>query len=679
MTLPRTSGTLLHPSSLPGRFGIGEIGPEAIAFVDQLHVMGQGIWQVLPLGPTSFGDSPYQSPSVFAGNPLLISLDWLCEDGLLSEDSLDSLPPFDPEYIDFAQVINTRQKLYAEVADRFTSRASKEILHHLEEFQFLHGKNWLDDYALFAALKQAHADRPWTQWESELAHRDPCALNQARNRLAGEIRQIKIQQYLFSRHWGRLRKHSESLGIRIFGDIAIFVAHDSADVWAHRDLFYLDEQGYPSMVAGVPPDYFSATGQRWGNPLYRWDRMAANGFGWWEKRLRRTFEKVDIVRLDHFRGFESCWAIPHDQPTAEQGRWLPGPGHEFFEAMQSVFGELPIVAEDLGFITEQVRALRDCFGFPGMRILQFAFGKDPTAESFLPENYIPNCVCYTGTHDNDTIVGWFHGKECESSTRKAEDIEREKRAVCDYIHTDGTDIHWDFIELAMRSVANTVIIPLQDMLGLGSEARLNTPGQPTGNWRWRFKADLLTLEINQKMRQLTEESGRTQATGGGHLDSAIHESQQPSRRKSDVTKQKSKALVRRWNEQIWLGNQDIFVELLAPNCIFHGMGGVWEIKQTVQHILGAFPDIRITIDDQIAEGNKVVTRWTLRGTHQGEVWGVPATGIPVSYTGISINHVVDGRITEEWCELDLLGVMRQIGAGPPFGGIYTDSQRNTGK
>ncbi len=507
MNFDRASGVLLHPTSLPGPYGIGEIGPQAQKFARQLEAMGQRLWQILPLGPTSYGDSPYQSLSTFAGNPLWISFDWLLRDGLLSEEQLKNFPHLPEDNVDFGPVIIARMEILKAVCRGFDRRATEA---RKKAFKRFCEKNadWLDDFALFVALKDAHGGVPWTQWEPELGRREPEALKRARSQHRSAIKHVKILQFLFDEQWSRLRAYCRGKGIRIIGDIPIFVAHDSADVWAHPELFYLDERGFPTIVAGVPPDYFSATGQLWGNPLYRWDVHQATGYSWWIARMKKIFAMVDIVRIDHFRGFEAYWEIPAQEKTAINGRWVKGPGGALFEEMIRQLGELPIIAEDLGLITPEVEALRDHFQFPGMRILQFAFGNDEKAAEYRPESYPPNCVVYTGTHDNDTTWGWFHSQAGAGSTRTQEDIDKERRTILDYLRSEGREIHWDLMELAMRSNANTVVFPLQDLMGLGSEARMNTPGVEGGNWRWRFHWKMVQDVILDRMRYLTRATGR---------------------------------------------------------------------------------------------------------------------------------------------------------------------------
>jgi 4-alpha-glucanotransferase len=507
MQFPRQSGILLHPTSLPGPYGIGEIGPEARTFADALHDMRQHLWQILPLGPTGYGDSPYQSLSTFAGNPLLVSFDLLARDGLLNRSRLARFPEFPDGRVDFGPVIIARMQVLRSVCRMFESRASSRMKTAFRNF-CEEQADWLDDFALFFALKNAHELRPWTTWEPELAGRDPAALRAARREYRTAIRHVKLRQFLFFDQWARLRKYCHDRRIQIVGDIPIFVAHDSADVWAHPELFYLDGQGFPTVVAGVPPDYFSATGQLWGNPLYRWDVHRSTGYAWWVARMKHVFEMVDIVRIDHFRGFEAYWEVPGHEKTAIHGHWVKGPGASLFKELIRKLGRLPIIAEDLGIITPEVDALRDQFKFPGMRVLQFAFGNDAKADDYRPESYPRNCVVYTGTHDNDTTVGWFNSQAGENSTRSAEQIERERQFILEYLETDGSEIHWDLIELAMRSNANTVVFPLQDLLGLGSEARMNVPGVESGNWDWRFTWDLFDRGTMRRLRRLTQETRR---------------------------------------------------------------------------------------------------------------------------------------------------------------------------
>ncbi len=503
MEFSRASGILLHPTSLPGRFGIGDLGRGAYDFVEFLAATGQHLWQLLPLGPTGYGDSPYQGLSAFAGNRLLISLEQLVDDGYLTVADLEDAPQFPADRVDYSGVIAYKNHSLRLAFRRFQSDASQAVRQEYQRF-CSEQRHWLDDYALFKSLKDLHGGKAWTDWEPDLVARRPEALEHWRLKLAKEIEAHKFFQFLFFRQWNALRLHCRDLGIRIIGDVPIFVAHDSADVWSHPELFHLDERGYPTRVAGVPPDYFSATGQLWGNPLYRWEVLADSGYAWWIERLRAALRFVDIIRLDHFRGFEAYWEVPAGESTAIHGRWVKGPGAHFFEVVQRELGPLPIIAEDLGVITPGVLQLRDRFGFPGMKVLQFAFADDPSARAFRPHNYPRNCVVYTGTHDNDTTVGWFRRIDGSDTTQSPEEARRERQVALKYLGTDGSEIHWDFIRLAFSSVANTAIVPLQDVLGLGSEARMNLPGRPEGNWQWRFTSEMLTPAVRQRLAEMAE-------------------------------------------------------------------------------------------------------------------------------------------------------------------------------
>jgi 4-alpha-glucanotransferase len=499
---PRSAGVLCHVTSLPGRWGIGDLGQTAHKFVDWLASAGQGVWQMLPLGPPGYGDSPYQSFSAFAGNPLLVALDKLVEEGWLSPGDLDDAPRFDEHAVDFEQVRPYRRQCLSRAHAVFLDRATKA--QHSAFDQFCAEQDWwLGDYVKFAALKAAHHDQPWTAWDHAVPALSPSATQTDANDLTSAEDFERFVQFHFHRQWRQLQEHAGARGIRLMGDVPIFVAHDSADVWAHRDVFSLDERGQPTVVAGVPPDYFSETGQLWGNPLYRWDRMERDGFAWWRDRLGYALEQFNLVRLDHFRGFESYWEIPAGSPTAAHGRWVPGPGAKFFKRLAAELGDLPIVAEDLGVITPAVDALRDELGFPGMRILQFAFGEDAKGPAYRPHNYPRHCVTYTGTHDNDTTVGWFKSGAGEGTTRTARQIAEERRFALAYLGTDGSQIQWDMIRLSLASVADTAIVPLQDVLGLGTEARMNLPGTARGNWRWRFTEEMLTPEATAKLAEMT--------------------------------------------------------------------------------------------------------------------------------------------------------------------------------
>ena len=497
MPFPRSTGILLHPTSFPSRFGIGDLGLEAYRFVDFLAQSAQQLWQVLPVGPTGYGNSPYMSYSAMAGNPLIISPDKLREQGLLAEEDNAELPTFPVEKVDFERVVQTKIPLLKKAYENFKAKAApveqKEFAGFCETKAY-----WLDDYALFMALKDALEGASWHTWEPEIARRQPEALNHWRQRLAAEISYHKYVQFEFFRQWSELKQYANMRGIQIIGDIPIYVAHDSADVWAHREIFCLDENtGEAALMAGVPPDYFSATGQLWGNPVYNWDKLQQVEFNWWVQRFQAMLDYVDIIRIDHFRGFQAYWAVKLGETTAMNGQWVEAPGFALFQVLNDKLGKLPVLAEDLGVITPEVEALRDRFEFPGMKILQFAFGSG-SGNPYLPFIYPHNCVVYTGTHDNDTTVGWFNQLS-----------NHEKESVLRYLGcTSPEGIHWDLIRLALSSVANQAIIPLQDVLGLGTEARMNVPSKPVGNWEWRYQADTLTQEVGERLKTLTETYGR---------------------------------------------------------------------------------------------------------------------------------------------------------------------------
>jgi 4-alpha-glucanotransferase len=504
----RLSGILLHPTSLPGPFGIGDLGAGAYHFVRFLRDSRQHVWQMLPLGPTGYGNSPYQTFSAFAGNPLLLSLDTLRADGWLSASDLADAPPFSGNRVAYEAVIEFKQRVLWQAFETFQRSADRSQLDDLEAFSQRQAE-WLDDYTLFMALKEIHGGEAWTTWEGSAARREPAALARWRQRLAPRVQFHAFLQYQFFRQWQHLKAACHRHEIQLFGDVPIFIAHDSADVWAHPELFHLAVDGHPTVVAGVPPDYFSQTGQRWGNPLYRWEVLAASGHAWWIRRLRTMREMVDIIRLDHFRGFEAYWEVPAAAETAIHGRWVEGPGAAFFEALFQALGELPLVAEDLGLITPEVRALRKRLRLPGMRVLQFGFGGDPRTNEHCPHNYTRDCVVYTGTHDNNTSVGWWHEAEEPTESRESlEPMRAERAAALKYMASDGREIHWDMIRLALASVGNLAIVPLQDVLGLGQEARMNHPGKPDGNWQWRYAAGLLTEELAGRLGELTEIYGR---------------------------------------------------------------------------------------------------------------------------------------------------------------------------
>jgi 4-alpha-glucanotransferase len=511
MQFPRSSGILLHPSSLPGPYGIGDLGPQAHSFVDFLSSSGQSLWQILPLAPPGYGNSPYQSFSAFAGNTLLVSPDRLVEDGLLGKRDIEVDTGFSADRIEFGKVIDFKNGLLKKAFENFKRKGSAGLRQDFEHF-FDFAAAWLDDYALFAALKDEHGGAAWNTWGPPLARREESALAAARARLGDDIEAQKFYQYLFFRQWLKLKAYSRSRGVKIIGDMPIFVAHNSADVWSHPELFKLDEEGNPTVVAGVPPDAFSQTGQLWGNPIYDWEAMRKNGYKWWAERMAAALKSVDILRIDHFRGFAATWEVPAADETAENGQWVEVPGKELFETLKRSFGDLPILAEDLGTITPDVHALRDELGFPGMRVLQFAFGAD-SRDTHLPHNYVKESVVYTGTHDNDTTVGWFNRTPGEGSTHGAEHIEREKKYALKYLNTDGREIHWDFIRAAFASVANLALIQLQDVLGLDSRARMNLPASEEGNWGWRFRQGALTDELAARLKDMTETYGRDAREG----------------------------------------------------------------------------------------------------------------------------------------------------------------------
>lgn len=492
MRFARSFGILLHPTSLPGPFGIGDVGPAAVGYLDWLHEAGARWWQVLPLNPAGPGASPYSSTSAFAGNPLLVSPELLVEEGLLSREEISRSVPADGERVSWESVAAWKEELleraWAAAADRMP--AEMEAFAEAEAF-------WLEDYATYAALRRAHGELPWWQWPAPLARCDRQAVAAWRSQHEHQVRRVIFRQWLFFRQWQRLRAEAARRGIRFLGDAPIFVALDSADVWANRHLFRLDPEGRPQVVAGVPPDYFSADGQLWGNPLYDWQRLAEQGYHWWIKRLAANLRQVDALRLDHFRGFVACWEIPAGAPTARQGRWTPGPGRALFEALAAALGPLPLVAEDLGFITDDVRALRDELGLPGMAILQFAF--EPGERSaFLPYLHRPNLVVYTGTHDNNTVLGWYRDEASPQA----------RRFFLEYANSDGREAHWDMIRLAFASVADLAIVPHQDVAGLGSQARMNIPGVAAGNWGFRLGPGAVAPALAQRLHRLAWVYGR---------------------------------------------------------------------------------------------------------------------------------------------------------------------------
>lgn len=503
MEFTRSSGILVHPTCFPGNQGIGSLGEEARTFLRWLGAAGQRLWQVLPLGPTGYGASPYACQSAFAGNPNLIDLQELVGHGYLKESEVPAPPSGDPFQVDFTIAEAHKARMLQIAWLRFSKDAPQRHRKNFDAWCTSPDQAaWLEDYAIFAALKAAHNGAEWTKWERPLAARSPAALARWVAHHEDEVDYQRFLQWLFFHQWGNLRKFAADLGIQVVGDIPIFVAQDSADVWANPTLFHLDDDGLPTQVAGVPPDYFSETGQLWGNPLYRWEVMARSGYRWWVERFRQTFRQVDIVRVDHFRGFQAYWAIPAGEKTAVNGRWMPGPSAHFFATIQRELGDIPIIAEDLGEITDDVHQLRDRFNFPGMKILQFAFGSGST-NSFLPHNYKhPNWVVYTGTHDNDTTLGWWNALKEDAA---------ELKALPNYLGhpIDPSTLPWDLMHLGWMSTAAQALAPLQDVLSLPGEARMNMPGREKGNWGWRFKADELTPALAEKLLTMSKTFGRT--------------------------------------------------------------------------------------------------------------------------------------------------------------------------
>lgn len=494
---PRYSGILVHPTSFPSPYGIGDFGKGAYDFINFLVGAGQTIWQILPLGPTGYGDSPYQAFSAFAGQPLLISPDELVKSGLLDSDALADYPQFNPDHIYYGDVIPAKTRVLHRSYEYFKEHASVALFTEFRQFCEDEAQ-WLDDYALFMAGKDAHNGKCWLEWEDDLRNPTPAVKEFWNKKLSDAVTYYKYIQFLFFRQWNTLKEYAAVNDVKIVGDIPIFVALDSADVWANRDLFLLDSEGYPTVVAGVPPDYFSATGQLWGNPLYNWVEHKRTGYDWWMRRLKGQLRMVDYIRIDHFRGFEQFFAIPYGAKTAMEGKWMPGPREDLFRAIRETFGnEIPIWAEDLGIITPAVEKLRDDFNLPGMKVLQFAFA-DPTDNDTLPYRFTTsNCICYTGTHDNDTTYGWY-----QSLTPKLQDRVRR------YLNTDANIIHWDMIRAAMSTTAKFSVYPIQDLLGFGSDCRMNTPSVAAGNWAFRFRSDHLTAQLAENLRAMTELFGR---------------------------------------------------------------------------------------------------------------------------------------------------------------------------
>lgn len=504
----RRAGVCMHLTSLPGPYGIGELGKAAQSFIDAMRQMQLSVWQFLPVGPTAYGDSPYQPLSTFAGNEMLVDIGNLVEQKLLTKAEVAELTTLPQEYVDYGALIPLKTRLLNTAASRFSNAASADVLADYRVFLDRNDAAWLHDYALFRILKSRHDDRPWPEWRAEYVRRDADSLRALEHAAREQIESLKIIQFLFFSQWHALREYAHAQGVLLFGDMPIYIAGDSADAWADPELLKLDDHGHPHAVAGVPPDYFSEDGQLWGNPLYDWKRHADSGFQWWIDRLRATSELVDLVRIDHFRGFESYWAIPADAETARNGRWEPGPGDAIFVAIREALGTLPIIAEDLGVITPEVEGLRDRHAMPGMRVLQFDVG----GEGFALDDIGRNSVCYTGTHDNDTTVGWFRGSP--DDMRSDDEIRQTQDAVLALTGGSPKTVHTDLIRAAFSTDACMAIAPLQDFLGLGSEARTNTPGKPGGNWRWRLNDTQLTAEFCDNVALMVKKSGRGLSSHG---------------------------------------------------------------------------------------------------------------------------------------------------------------------
>lgn len=503
----RSSGILLHPTSLPGPHGIGDLGLASHRFAEFLARSGQRWWQMLPVGPPGAGNSPYDSPSTFAGSPLLVSLDLLARDGLLDPRDLGA-----PHRLatlsraNYAAAQRFRAKRLRRAFETFQGRGSGAFSRELDEFRD-RASHWLPGYTLFSALKRAHSGRHFCKWESDLTLRKPDAIARAKRDLKTEIAFEEFVQFAFDRQWNELRRHCSALGVHLLGDVPMFVAHDGADVWEHPEIFQLDERGERRVVAGVPPDYFSAEGQLWGNPVYDWDALRERGYGWWIQRLQGCLSRFDAVRLDHFIGFHRYWEVPAYASSAREGRFMLAPGAEFFEVLKRTIGKLPFIAEDLGLVTEEVRALRDRFELPGMRVLAFAFGGD--AREYQPHRFPPRTVVYTGTHDNDTLMGWLGSADRTADVHERKRLLQERKRALEYAASDGREPHWDFVRLALSSVANTALFPLQDVLGLGTEARMNVPGTAVNNWSYRCRLDDLSPALSDRLAALSETYERT--------------------------------------------------------------------------------------------------------------------------------------------------------------------------
>lgn len=500
MNHSRKCGVLLHPTSLPSKYGIGDLGYNAYEFIDFLSSSKQKLWQVLPLNPTGYGESPYQGLSAFAGNPLLICLDKLISIGLLDEQDISNIPTFDEDKIQFSEVKEFKNKLFKRAFTRF-----KEQEKNIAYINFIKENNyWLEDYTFFAALKEYFNSLPWNQWEKPIAAREKEAVEYYRKMLKEKIEYHIFLQYTFFTQWMALKRYANDKGIRIIGDLPIYVSYDSSDTWARPELFKLDALGNPTVVSGVPPDYFSETGQLWGNPIYNWNVMEKDNYQWWKERFKALLKITDIIRIDHFRGFEAYWEVPAEEKTAINGQWVKAPGDKLFSNIQEHLGQLPIIAEDLGVITSEVNELKDKFNFPGMKVLHFTL-QSKEIEQFSPYHFDKNTVVFTGTHDNDTTLGWYK-KLLEENSETLEILKK-------YFHFNKNmpekEVCWRFIEIAYQSPSNTAIIPLQDVLCLGSNARMNYPGTVGGNWSWRFKKDSITKDIEEKLHHLAEFYSRT--------------------------------------------------------------------------------------------------------------------------------------------------------------------------
>lgn len=494
MRFPRGSGILLHPTSLPGRFGIGDVGPSAMSFVDQLKEAGQKYWQILPVTPTGKGNSPYSSYSAFAGNTLLVSPESLVDDKLVSTSSIENID-LPRGRVDFIAARNLKSDLLSEAYESFRSGTTPELNEDFAAFCREHFW-WLDDYALFVALKNSHDGEPWFKWSESLRSRQRDAIDQVRSQMSREIQAEQFAQFIFFRQWSAVKEYANEHEVNIIGDVPIFVALDSVDVWCNQSQFKLNEDGTPQVVAGVPPDYFSETGQLWGNPIYDWHKMAADDFGWWTARVALALRICNAVRLDHFIGFVRNWEVPGGDETAENGFWVDVPGELLFATLKRRLGDLPLIAEDLGSMTREVEHLRDSNGFPGMRILQYAFGGD-AYNTNLPHNFSQNSISYTGTHDNDTSVGWYNAAD-----------KKAKKHAKQYLRSAMKEPHWELIRTSLSSVADVAITPMQDFLGLNSDSRMNTPATESGNWEWRLAEDKFMPDIIAKLRKLSEEFGR---------------------------------------------------------------------------------------------------------------------------------------------------------------------------